>query len=104
MKVDLVSGKLFDMRHRAERADRVVIKAEKTPGAIGFITAGRAALVLDFKLDNFLFVELHTEGLDRVPGRGMRSFQYANGNGFEADEGQQKHLVADLIRRSNFLT
>ncbi|MDP6787940.1 MAG: PilZ domain-containing protein [Rhodospirillales bacterium] len=85
-------------RYRLEGRVRARVGGEEHEGRLKNVSGGGALIDMPEPLENDLFVELHLEGLGRLPGRVVRGRENEIAVKFTVDEDEEKRIAMKLER------
>jgi len=81
-------------RHPYEREARVVAGGREHAGRIQDISRGGASLLLNSSIGNDAFVDLHVEGVGRIPSQVVRQFDRGVGVEFDLSDEAREIMAA----------
>ena len=98
--VDQDVNKRRHARRAVSRPARAVAGARELTGAVTDLSAGGAALHLDFPAENFdedALIDLYIEDMDPLPGHLARTFEDGIAVEFDLDEAEEDRLLAEVM-------
>ena len=98
MRISGTREQRLDPRFRSRAKARVVSAGHTHDATLKDVSVGGAALSGPVNLDNDLFVQLHIEGLGRVPAHVVRSFHDGLAVKFHVDE-EEKESFGETLKR-----
>ncbi len=104
--MDRDANKRRHARRTISRPARAVAGARELTGAVTDLSAGGAALHLDFPAENFdedALIDLYIEDMDPLPGHLARTFEDGIAVEFDLDEAEEDRLLAEVMEIHNAL-
>ncbi len=102
--MDQDANKRRHARRAVSRPARAVAGARELTGTVPDLSAGGAALHLDFpaeSLDEDALIDLYIEDMDPLPGHLARTFEDGIGVAFDLDEAEEDRLLAEVMEMHN---
>ena len=100
-KVHGIGDKRCHPRYPLDGRVRARYGGEEREGRLMDVSGGGALLDIDTPLGNDLFVELHLNGLGRIPGRVVRGHENEIAIKFTVDD-EEERRIAQKLKRINF--
>ncbi len=102
--MDQDANKRRHARRAISRPARAVAGARELTGAVTDLSAGGAALHLDFPAENFdedALIDLYIEDMDPLPGHLARTFEDGIAVEFDLDEAEGDRLLDEIMEMYN---